>query len=46
MKYEFFVILFLIYEISYHLVIGQTLEEKNDCTKYYNLAKNTVLKLQ
>jgi len=37
MKFKFLVVvLFLIYEISFYLVKGQTIEEKNDCTKYYN----------
>jgi len=33
---SFIAIFFLFYEISYHLVIGQTVKEKSDCTKLYN----------
>jgi len=38
MKFGNFVpLLFLIYETSFYLVMGQTInEEKNDCTKLYN----------
>jgi len=38
MKFENFVsiLFFLFYKISYYLVIGQTIEEKSDCTKLYN----------
>jgi len=34
---KFVVFLFLIYETSFYLVMGQTIsEERNDCTKFYN----------
>jgi len=38
MKFEKFVkFLFIIYKLSYYLVIGQIIEkEKSDCTKLYN----------
>jgi len=38
MKFENFkaFLFFLFYEISYNLVIGQTIGKKSDCTKLYN----------
>jgi len=34
---KFVVLLFLLYENSFYIVTGQTInEEKNDCTKFYN----------
>ena len=40
MKFGNFVLfLFLIYETSFYLVTGKTSEEKNDCTKLYNLVR-------
>jgi len=34
---EFIAFIFSLYEISFHLVIGQTVNiEKSDCTKFYN----------
>jgi len=36
MKFKSFAaFLFLIFEISFHLVIGQTTEEDSDCVKFY-----------